>query len=151
MTISSPDFEEHGYIPSKYTCDGLDKSPEIHIAYVPDTAKCLVLIMFDPDAPSGRFVHWLVWNIDAKTKIIKSDKLPDGSVEGTTSFQKMGYGGPCPPAGKTHRYYFKVYALIGFIKLPPSSGVNELEDILSRNSIASAEYIGIYKRESVLY
>jgi Raf kinase inhibitor-like protein, YbhB/YbcL family len=109
MKITSSAFQEGGNIPSKFTCDGSDTSPPLQITGVPSKAKSLVLIADDPDAPSGLFTHWLVWNIPPQTNSIAEGSAPKG-VQGTNDFGKSGYRGPCPPPG-THRYSFKIFAL----------------------------------------
>ncbi|MBS3903004.1 MAG: YbhB/YbcL family Raf kinase inhibitor-like protein [Anaplasmataceae bacterium] len=153
FSISSPDFENHGLIPERFTCEGSDINPEIHIHYTPPGTKSLVLIMDDPDASSGGvFIHWLVWNIPPDTKVIKRKELPPGAVEGFTSFEKNGYGGPCPKPGKIHRYDFKLYALGRMLDLPPSSRVQDLEREIHAHLVGKADqFLGKYKRESVLY
>src|SRR3990167_8865415 len=109
MKLTSPDFEEGGTIPREMTFDGGDVSPELNITGVPEGTKSLALIMDDPDAPRGTFVHWVVWNIDPATTLIPRGAAHVGE-EGMTDFREQMYGGPCPPSG-THRYYFKLYAL----------------------------------------
>ena len=98
MKITSSAFQQGGNIPSKYTCDGADTSPALQIADIPASAKSLVLIVDDPDAPTGLFTHWIAWNISAKTGAIAEGSTPQG-VQGTNDFGKSGYGGPCPPPG----------------------------------------------------
>ena len=115
MKITSSAFQEGGNIPSKFSCDGADTSPPLQIADVPPEAKNLVLIVDDPDAPSGLFTHWVVWNISPHTDNIGEGSAPKG-VQGTSDFGKSGYGGPCPPSG-THRYVFVVYALARPLRL----------------------------------
>src|SRR5437899_11902207 len=108
MKITSSAFQEGGNIPSKFSCDGADTSPPLQISDIPSGAKSLVLIIDDPDAPSGLFTHWAVWNISPQTSTIDEGRTPKG-VQGTNDSGKSGYGGPCPPSG-THRYYFKIFA-----------------------------------------
>jgi len=108
--ITSPVFENNGFIPKKYTCDGVDINPQLLIANVPSETKSLALIVDDPDAPAGTWVHWVVWNISPQTHEIKENSVPNGANQGLNDFRKRSYGGPCPPSG-THRYFFKLYAL----------------------------------------
>ena len=115
MKLTSPAFEHNKEIPPKYTCDGADTSPELNIEDIPENAKSLALIMDDPDAPAGTGVHWVVWNIPRDTKMIAKGAEPQG-IQGTTSFGKPGYGGPCPPSG-THRYFFQLHALTTTLEL----------------------------------
>ncbi|GIW65286.1 MAG: hypothetical protein KatS3mg093_265 [Candidatus Parcubacteria bacterium] len=146
MKISSLDFLNNEFIPSKFTCDGEDLSPELQISEVPQNAKSLVLIMDDPDAPSGIFTHWIVWNILPDTKIIKSGELPVGAIEGLTDFGRIGYGGPCPPIGKAHRYFFKIYALDTILDLKTGASRIELEKAIKGHIIDKAELIGLYQK-----
>src|SRR3989344_873103 len=117
MNLSSPAFEHHQPIPAKYTCDGENINPLLQFSDIPDSTKSLVLIMDDPDAPAGLWVHWTIWNIDPGTAEIAENSVPPGSIEGVTSFGKPGYGGPCPPSG-THRYFFKFFALDTKLDIP---------------------------------
>src|SRR5437667_12635326 len=109
MKITSSAFQEGASIPSKFTCDGSDTSPPLQIGDVPSGAKSLALIVDDPDAPSGLFTHWTVWNIPPETIVIGEGSTPKG-VQGTNDFGKSGYGGPCPLSG-TRRYFFKAFVL----------------------------------------
>lgn len=145
MTISSPTFENNRFIPSVYTCDGDNVNPPFKILETPQNAKSLVLIVDDPDAPSGAWVHWLLWNIDPATKEIAQNSVPSGAVEGTTSFGETGYGGPCPPSG-THRYFFKLYALDAILKLNQSAAKSELEKAMNGHILAEAQLVGLYGR-----
>src|SRR5438552_15466 len=99
MDISSTEFISGGSIPKEYTCEGSNISPPLNISRTPDAAKSLVLLVDDIDAPRGKFVHWLVWNIEPKTESISKGTVPNGAVQGKNDFGKDGYGGPCPPSG----------------------------------------------------
>jgi Raf kinase inhibitor-like YbhB/YbcL family protein len=145
MRITSPAFENYQLIPAKYTCDGQDINPVLVIEGVPEKAKSLVLIMDDPDSPSGDFTHWLVWNIDPQTKEIKEDSVPASAVLGMTDFGKPGYGGPCPGSG-THRYFFKLYALDIVLDLKQGAKKSDLEKAMTGHILAQAELIGKYGR-----
>ncbi len=145
IQISSSAFTQNGSIPAKYTCDGLDVSPPLIIENVPSEAKSLALIVDDPDAPAGTWVHWVVWNIEPSAKEIKEDSLPAGAQEGMSDFRKRGYGGPCPPSG-THRYFFKLYALDTTLNLGPNATKALLEQAIKRHIVAQSELIGRYKR-----
>jgi Raf kinase inhibitor-like YbhB/YbcL family protein len=144
MKISSSALSDGGSIPAKYTCDGADTSPPLSIEGVPPAAKSLALIMDDPDAPSGTFDHWIVWNIDPKTIAIAEGKSPPGVV-GKNGFGKSGYGGPCPPSGE-HRYYFKLYALDTTLNLPPSSKKADVQNAMKGHTLADAQLMARYKR-----
>ena len=147
MIITSPSFNNGEKISQKFTCDGGDINPELHIQNVPESAQSLALIMDDPDATRGvTFTHWLVWNISPVTALIKQESRPPGSIEGRTDFDRTGYGGPCPPTGKPHRYFFKLYALDGILDLPEGSGKAELESEINKHLIEKAELIGTYGR-----
>lgn len=145
MQISSSAFEHNQPIPSKYTCDAKDINPPLSIIQAPPEAKSLVLIADDPDAPTGTWVHWLVWNIDPATTQIEENSVPTGAIEGTTSWNRTGYGGPCPPSG-THRYFFKLYALDIKLDLPPSTDKAGLEAALEGHVLAEAQVFGLYSR-----
>ena len=146
MLLTSPSFNHNEKIPPKFTCDGPSINPELHILNVPDEAKSLALIMDDPDAPGRTFTHWLVWNIDPKTTIIKQESKPPGSIEGQTDFGRTGYGGPCPPSG-THRYFFKLYALGAILNLSEGSDKKTLEQEIQEHLIEKAELVGLYSRK----
>lgn len=144
--ISSTVFENNGGIPVKFTCDGMDINPPLVIHGVPAGAKSLALIVDDPDAPRGMWVHWVVWNIDPKTTEIREDSVPKGGVQGMNDFRKKDYGGPCPPSG-THRYYFKLYALDTQLNLGVNSEKADLEKAMQGHIISQAQIMGTYKRK----
>jgi Raf kinase inhibitor-like YbhB/YbcL family protein len=146
LTITSPAFGHGEAIPARYTCDGNDTSPALGIAKVPPAAKTLALIMDDPDAPVGTWVHWVVWNIPAQTHEIPESGLPPQAVQGKNSWPRTGYGGPCPPSG-THRYFFKVYALDTELHLGSSTSKAVLEKAMEGHILAKGELMGTYKRQ----
>ena len=146
MKIESSAFKNGELIPSRYTCDADNVSPPLLISDVPAGSKSLALIMDDPDAPGGTWVHWTVWNIDTETSEIAEASLPENAIEGTTSFGVPGYGGPCPPSG-IHRYFFKLYALDTLLQLPPETTIDGLEKVMNGHTIAEASYMGRYNRE----
>lgn len=147
MKISSPAFDNGVLIPSKYTCDGQNINPPLVIEEVPSEAKSLVLVVDDPDAPMGTWVHWTIWNIDPGTREIPENTVPKGAVEGKTSFGKPGYGGPCPPSG-THRYFFKIYALdVPSLNLNSSATVKDLVKSMQDHILDSGEFFGTYSRQ----
>jgi len=145
LKIASPAFKLNELIPVKHTCDGPDVNPLIEIEGVPANAKSLALIVDDPDAPRGLWVHWLVWNIDPATKQIKENTVPQGAFQGMNDFRKQHYGGPCPPSG-THRYFFKLYALDTTLTLRQDASKPMLENAMKGHVLAQAELIGLYKR-----
>ena len=145
MKLISPAFKHNGAMPFEYTCDGADISPELNIENVPENAKSLALIIDDPDAPAGTWVHWVVWNIPPDTtKIAKGTE--SGGIGGKNSWGRIGYGGPCPPSG-THRYFFKLYALDINLGLKEGSSKQDLEKAMQGHIIEKAELIGHYKRK----
>lgn len=145
MKLSSPDFNDGGMIPAEYTCDGADESPELRVADVPDDAVSLALIMDDPDAPRGTFVHWVVWNIDPATTLIPRGAAHVGE-EGMTDFREQRYGGPCPPSD-THRYYFKLYALDTRLELGEGATKAELEAAMQGHILTEGVLMGKYIRQ----
>jgi Raf kinase inhibitor-like YbhB/YbcL family protein len=146
MKISSAAFENNSFIPSKYTCEGQEINPPLEFRDVPEDTKSLLLIVDDPDAPMKTWVHWTIWNIDAKTTQVLQNSCPKGAVEGITSFGRTGYGGPCPPSG-THRYFFKLFALDKMLDLSPNSHVRDIEGTIEGHIIRKAELIGLYKKK----
>jgi hypothetical protein len=145
MKVTSSAFQQGGNIPSKFSCDGPNSSPPLQISDVPSEAKSLVLIVDDPDAPSGLFTHWAVWNISPQTTTIGEGSTPKG-VQGTNDFGKSGYGGPCPPSG-THRYYFKVFALDRGLDLPVEAKRSQLDAAMKGHVITQGELMGRYSRK----
>lgn len=146
LKISSTAFAHNGPIPSKYTCDGADVSPPLAIENVPAGAKSLALIMDDPDAPAGTWVHWVMWSIEPSTKEVRENTVPAGASQGITDFRKAKYGGPCPPSG-THRYFFKLYALDAVLALAPNAGKAAVEAAMKSHILAQTELIGLYTRK----
>ena len=146
LNITSAAFSNNGMIPAKYTCDGADVNPPLAISGVPENAKSLALIVDDPDAPSGMWVHWVVWNIDPKTREIAEDSLPKGAMLGMNDFRKLDYGGPCPPSG-THRYFFKVYALDALLDPGNAAAKAAVERSMKSHILDQAELVGRYRRK----
>jgi Raf kinase inhibitor-like YbhB/YbcL family protein len=144
IKVESSAFKANQSIPKKYTCDGADVSPPLTLRDVPKETKSIAIIVVDPDAPSGVFDHWIVWNIPGdKTELQEGVKLPH---QGINHFREMRYRGPCPPKGKPHRYFFKVYALDTLLNLPDGSSKEQLEDALDQHILSQGELIGIYQR-----
>lgn len=138
-------FANNEKIPSKYTCDGEDLAPELTVTEVPSEAKSLVLIVDDPDAPMGTWVHWVVYNIPTSTVKIDAKNLPKEAKEGITDFGRLGWGGPCPPSG-THRYFFKLYAIDTTLDLAEGATKSQVEKEIKNHIVEKAELIGLYKR-----
>ncbi len=145
MNLSSPVFKNDEPIPEIYTCDGQNINPPLLISEVPQNTQSLVLIVDDPDAPTGIWIHWILWNIDPKTTEIPENNVPSGATEGVTSFGKSGYGGPCPPQG-THRYFFKIYALDTKLTLSQDANISKLEEEIANHILAKGELVGLYSR-----
>jgi len=146
MKISSSVFENNSKIPSKYTCDGEDINPPLEIKGIPGGTKSLVLIIDDPDAPTGTFLHWLVFNISPDVSLIEKNSLPEAAIQGKNGFGKENYGGPCPPLGE-HRYFFKIYALDKKLDLPSGSKLKEVEKEMEGRILDQSQLIGLYKRK----
>lgn len=145
MKLTS-DFEYNEKIPSKYTCDGEDLAPVLKISEIPQNTKSLALIVDDPDAPMGTWVHWVVYNIPENTTKIDSKNFPTGTKQGMTDFGRIGWGGPCPPNG-THRYFFKLYALDEKTNLAGGLTKAQLETSIREHVIEKAELVGLYQRQ----
>ncbi len=148
FSLTSPVFANKQPIPLLYTCKGENKRPPLAISKVPINAKSLAIVMRDPDAVNGEWTHWTIWNISPATTVInESDFLP-GAIEGTTSFGKSGYGGPCPPAGTgVHHYNFDLYALDSLIDLPATSDKAQLEATIKPHIIEKTSLIGTVSGE----
>jgi hypothetical protein len=142
MRLTSPEFKHNGLIPVKFTCQGDDINPPLAIEGAPPEAKTLALIVDDPDAPMGTWVHWVVFDIPPV------DRIDAGSIpgrQGMNNFGRTRYGGPCPPFG-THRYFFKLYALDVKLGLPEQTTKEGLEKAMQGHILATAELIGLYKK-----
>lgn len=144
MQIKSPAFQHHQEIPSKYTCEGENVSPSLVFQDIPPLTKSLALIMDDPDAPKGIFVHWVVWNLPPEGLVLEEGVKV--LRQGVNHYGKKHYMGPCPPPGKPHRYFFKLYALDTLINLPEGSSKEQLEEAMEGHILGKAEIIGIYER-----
>ncbi len=150
MKLSSSAFAEGGMIPKQYTCDGADISPPLTWSDVPAGAKSLALICDDPDAPVGAWVHWVAFNLPPTAtglpEGIRAEKqLPGGGLQGTNSWKRAGYGGPCPPSG-THRYFFKLYALDITLTLGSSATAKDVQAAIKGHVLAEAQTMGRYAR-----
>jgi Raf kinase inhibitor-like YbhB/YbcL family protein len=143
LVVKSPAFENNKLIPVKYTCDGDNVNPPLTIEDVPEGTKSLVLIVDDPDAPSGIWNHWVVWNIPPDARKIEENTVP--GTEGISTSRKHNYGGPCPPYG-THRYFFKVYALDAKLDLTANSKKKDVEEAMESHILAEGELVGLYRR-----
>ncbi len=145
MLIFSTAFGPGSPIPQKYTCDGEDANPPLGFSNVPKDTVSLALVMDDPDAPAGVWVHWLLWNMEPSTVQIAENSVPAKAIQGQASSGRNAYGGPCPPSGR-HRYFFKLYALDTKLNLPSYSSATELEQAMVGHVLAKAELMGTYGR-----
>jgi len=151
FAISSPSFQNGGNIPKKFTCDGADASPELHWISPPGGAQSFALIADDPDAPVGTWTHWVLYDLPAQSAslpegVAKVDELPTGGRQGRNDFRRIGYGGPCPPPGKPHRYFFKLYALDKKLNLKSGATKQELEQAMQGHILGQTELVGKYQR-----
>jgi len=145
MKLDSPAFKNNEYIPTKFTCDGLNINPQLNISEVPSGTKSLALIMDDPDSPTGTWIHWLVWNIDQNAEEIAEDSVPAGAEQGATSAKNNNYNGPCPGTG-IHHYNFKLYALDTKLTLDTGATKTDLENAMDGHVLTQATLIGLYSR-----
>ena len=151
FTISSSSFPQGGEIPRQFTCDGADISPQLSWTAPPAGTQSLALIADDPDAPVGTWVHWVLYNLPPSATSLpeglgKAEELSGGGRQGRNDFRRIGYGGPCPPPGKPHRYFFKLYALDAQLDLKSGASKQELERAMSGHVLARAELMGKYQR-----
>jgi len=149
--IYSESFKAEGSIPVKYSCQGEDMSPHLKWDNVPGNTKSFALICDDPDAPMGTWVHWVAYNIPQKINSLNEDfpveeKMGNGITQGYNDFGNIGYGGPCPPSGKAHRYFFKLYALDAKLNLPAGLTKKQLLEKIRSHIIEKTSVYGIYKR-----
>lgn len=151
MNITSSAFQAEAMIPSKYTCKGGNASPPLTWMGAPIGTKTFALICDDPDAPGGTFVHWVLYNLPASTtalaeKMPATPTLPGGARQGINGFDKIGYGGPCPPEGKAHHYFFKLYALDSGLAVKPGATKKEVELAMEHHILAEGLLMGKYRR-----
>jgi Raf kinase inhibitor-like YbhB/YbcL family protein len=146
MQLTSFAFEDHQRIPDQYTCSGQNINPPLQISTVPEAAQSLALIVDDPDAPAGTWDHWLVINIDPSTTEIAEDSVPPDGVQLPNSFGQPEYGGPCPPDGPEHRYFFKLYALDLTLNPDQITSKSDLLSVIQDHTLASSELVGVYSR-----
>jgi Raf kinase inhibitor-like YbhB/YbcL family protein len=151
FALRSPDFAHGANIPRPFTCDGEDHSPALAWSDAPAGTKTFALIADDPDAPAGTWVHWVIYNIPGTARALaagveKKEQLADGSRQGRNDFRKTGYNGPCPPPGKAHRYFFKLYALSAELTLAPGASKNDVERAMGGRILGHADWMGRYQR-----
>jgi len=151
LAVTTTAFSPGSAIPMSYTCDGADASPELSWTGVPAGVQSFAVIADDPDAPRGTWTHWLIWNTPGQSRglpkgVLKDETLDDGSSQGRNDFGRIGYGGPCPPAGRPHRYFFKVFALDAKLDVKAGANRNELERAMKGHVLAQGEVMGKYGR-----
>jgi len=151
FALKTTAFVDGSGIPKKHTCDGVDVSPALAWNDAPAGTQSFALIADDPDAPVGTWTHWIIWNIPAKGTalpegVAKSGQSEDGASQGRNDFGRIGYGGPCPPAGKAHRYFFKLYALDARLDLKAGESREALERAMKGHVLSQAELMGTYGR-----
>jgi len=152
MQLTSTAFADGGAIPAKYTCDAKNVSPPLKWSGVPAGAKSLALIVDDPDAPVGTWVHWVLYDLPATSSELaedmpKSQYVTGGAKQGLNDFRHLGYGGPCPPPGKGHRYFFKLYALDTLLDLKPGLTKKDVEAAMAKHILAQGQLMGTYQRK----
>ena len=151
LQLTSSAFGQGEKIPSKFTGDGADVSPPLAWPVAPFGTRSFALICDDPDAPRGTWVHWVLFNMPSDQQALDqgvptTEKLANGALQGTNDFGKIGYGGPAPPPGKPHRYFFKVYALDAVVPLPAGSTKSQLVNAMKGHVIDEGELMGTYQR-----
>lgn len=151
LQLTSTDFSSGGDIPKRFTCEGDDTSPALQWKEPPAGTQSFALIAVDPDAPVGTWVHWVIYDLPPTQRSLaqnfpKTEQSNDGSRQGTNDFKMIGYGGPCPPPGTPHRYFFKLYALNIKLNLEPGATKKEVERAMQGHILARGEYLGRYSR-----
>jgi hypothetical protein len=149
--LTSSAFKSGDPIPRRYTCEGEDLSPPLHWSVPPAATKSLVIIADDPDAPVGTWVHWVIYDLPLDLRglteaVPPKDRLPNGALQGLNDFKRVGYGGPCPPPGKPHRYYFTLYALGVTLNLKPRASKAQVLDASKGHVLAEAQLMGRFGR-----
>lgn len=152
MELKSRAFSQGRAIPSKYTCDGKDVSPPLTLTKPPSGTKSFTLIVDDPDAPMGTWIHWVIYNLPPTTRRLPEAfptderlSLSDGTIQGKSDFGRTAYGGPCPPDG-THRYFFRLFALDTVLSLPSASTAKEVKAAMEGHILETAQLMGTYRR-----
>ncbi len=152
MKVSSTGFKNQSKILQRYSCQGENISPDLAWSSAPDGTKSIALVCEDPDAPHGTFIHWVMYNIPSSEtglaeNIPQSESLPDGARQGQNGAGKVGYTGPCPPPGKPHRYYFRLYALDTQLAIAGDVTRDKLMSATQGHVLAKGELLGIYQRQ----
>jgi Raf kinase inhibitor-like YbhB/YbcL family protein len=147
LSLESPDFSSNGPIPTAFTCEGANDTPPLQWGNPPSGTQSLVLIVDDPDAPSGTWDHWVLFNIPATERGLNSNQLPEGAIAGKNSWGNNKYEGPCPPSG-THRYYFSLYALNSTLNLTADANKKDVLEAMKTHILQKAELIGTYQKNT---
>jgi Raf kinase inhibitor-like YbhB/YbcL family protein len=152
LQLTASAFKPGSDIPAQFTCDGADISPALSWSTPPEGTESFVLIMEDPDAPGGTWVHWVLYDLPATERelaagVALEGELPSGARQGRNDFKRIGYCGPCPPRGPAHRYYFRLHALDKRLGLQPGASRREIDRMMRGHIVASAELMGRYRRE----
>ena len=146
MFLTSPSFQNEGKIPSKFTCQGEGVNPELVWSGHPSRTQSFALIMDDPDASNGTFIHWMIWNIPKETTRIQEKLIPDRAIIGQNTSLTNKYLGPCPGTGN-HRYFFRIYALDALLELPSNASRIDLDREINNHKVDSSELMGTYQKE----
>ena len=151
IELTSTAFQKETTIPKQYTGDGADQSPPLHWSEPHSGTKSIALICDDPDAPRGTWVHWVLFNLPPTARELEEGvettaTLGNGAKQGKNDFGNIGYGGPAPPKGKAHRYFFKLYALDVSLDLPSGVTKAQLEGAMKGHILAEGQLMGTYKR-----
>lgn len=151
--LKSKAFNKGESIPAKYTCDGDNISPDLYWVDVPDSTESFAIICKDPDAPGGTFIHWMIYNIPydytntLAENVAQVENLPNGAIQTENDFGKIGYSGPCPPAGKPHRYIFEIYALEIMLPVAQDATRDDIMQLIRRHYMGEVHLEGLYSRQ----
>ncbi|MGO8737044.1 MAG: YbhB/YbcL family Raf kinase inhibitor-like protein [Terriglobia bacterium] len=151
MKLTTTSFTPGGFIPKRFTCEAADVSPALTWTDPPPGTRSFAIIEDDPDAPSGTFVHWVVYDLPAAYRKLPealsgNDQMSGGGRQGTNDFSRTGYSGPCPPPGKPHRYFIRLYAVGVILNLPPAATRKELDEAMQSHILARGELMGRFAR-----
>jgi Raf kinase inhibitor-like YbhB/YbcL family protein len=151
IELKTTSFTPGGFIPKRFTCEAADVSPALAWTDPPLGTQSFAIIEDDPDAPSGTFVHWVVYDLPAAYRKLPealsgNDQMSGGGRQGTNGFSRTGYSGPCPPPGRPHRYFIRLYAVDAILNLRPAASRKELDAAMQGHILAQAELMGRYQR-----
>lgn len=148
MNLTSSAFENDRVIPKKYSCEGIGMNPPLRITDYPMNTVSFAILVHDPDAPVGDFLHWLIWNVDPNVDEIAGGSAPIGSVEGINGMGELGWVGPCPPHG-LHHYEFHIYALDKMLEIPETSTRSDFLQAIDGHVLEEATLVGLYEKENI--